>query len=837
MRVLLPVRFIYERMYLAGGDVPTISIEDVRHMMEIAPFRRHEPKEADDLLAKMWQDGQACYNIIQRHAKQLNGGARLLNVISHAEEIVHRRIERMRPNNGRDPINEMTGRPICRSEHTAGYSEWQNVHGQTLHLVLGEILKEINGHARLYLAAATDKYNKEHNTNIPTSFPMDHEDGFVVYCKLNDNVLQRCASFVQEKVEGILQVHFIHQPHPFPKAGDPVRQVFQRVHQSITEEEDDKDLLDRSLYATRRQLAWRLQYLLLNDFDKTHKKDGTKREAPLTLHDCMRLLWNNDPMMERNILREQLNIATKAPNRLELTLRSQRSPPDLRERDRMQYTEMAGLYANAYYLVRGSGTDDGKYLRVKANGQYDLVTRNEVEVAESGVQVEVRDSSMQKREAIKVWLSREAPLSEDEIEEPSTVQLVDTFPSYESGLRTNPLQPHPTLPNAFIYYRWSGFAFEYWSEYREHCATATAEQCAAQPAVRWYLGFVEKLIPDESKREYILKWTAFMFQKPDIRPETFIYLNSAIGGVGKDVFAEILQCAVGMHLSAANTRIKKILTEDGFTEDIDKVLIVADEIDPQKVNLSQLNNLCTSSHLTIRDLWEKHRRIKNMSHLIMTSNWGAKGLVNYEGRRIAFAECSSHWSAHENQQRNAEFVGDLVGLFGMNGKFSKQPSEHNRENIAWIGRYFLTMDIESFQVRRIPLCRDQLRMEKQGQSLEWGFFMTLDNHYWDKMVSYHGTSIIPHDLEYDEKMHGLSYKLSKRELYAWFKAWCHHDEHVRSQQISGLSEFARNSFQAVGSPAKRVPGFLTRTLTKDQWEVTPGVLKKWKETFGPLDNH
>ena len=83
----------------------------------------------------------------------------------------------------------------------------------------------------------------------------------------------------------------------------------------------------------------------------------------------------------------------------------------------------------------------------------------------------------------------------------------------------------------------------------------------------------------------------------------------------------------------------------------------------------------------------------------------------------------------------------------MNGKFSKQPSEHNRENIAWIGRYFLTMDIESFQVRRIPLCRDQLRMEKQGQSLEWGFFMTLDNHYYDKMVSYHGTSIIPHDLE------------------------------------------------------------------------------------------
>ena len=247
-------------------------------------------------------------------------------------------------------------------------------------------------------------------------------------------------------------------------------------------------------------------------------------------------------------------------------------------------------------------------------------------------------------------------------------------------------------------------AFTQWSEYKE-CSAATHTICLGHSVVRWFHNFVQKLIPDEGRREYILKWVAHMVQKTHLRPETCIFLHSEEGGVGKNVFTEILQCLVGTLSSAGGSRIKRILeggNGDGFTEENDKVLLVVDEVDPRRINYDQINNLCTSSHLTVRCLYKEPRHVANATRLIMTSNFRPE--QGCKGNQILHVECDPYWAACTDHVRNAQFVTELLDTFGVQGRFSKHDGEHNRGNMAWIGQYFLTMDIGGFDATQdMPL--------------------------------------------------------------------------------------------------------------------------------------
>ena len=77
--------------------------------------------------------------------------------------------------------------------------------------------------------------------------------------------------------------------------------------------------------------------------------------------------------------------------------------------------------------------------------------------------------------------------------------------------------------------------------------------------------------------------------------------------------------------SITRARILEGDNGDGFTEENDKVLLVGDEVDPRRINYDQINNLCTSSHLTVRCLYEEPRHVANVTRLIMTSNFRPEG--------------------------------------------------------------------------------------------------------------------------------------------------------------------------------------------------------------------
>uniref|UniRef100_A0A7S4CZ95 Uncharacterized protein n=2 Tax=Eutreptiella gymnastica TaxID=73025 RepID=A0A7S4CZ95_9EUGL len=86
----------------------------------------------------------------------------------------------------------------------------------------------------------------------------------------------------------------------------------------------------------------------------------------------------------------------------------------------------------------------------------------------------------------------------------------------------------------------------------------------------------------------------------------------------------------------------------------------------------------------------------------MTSNFRPE--QGCKGNQILHVECDCHWSACVDHVRNARFVTELLDTFGVKGRFSKHDGEHNRGNMAWIGQYFLTMDIGGFDATQdMPL--------------------------------------------------------------------------------------------------------------------------------------
>ncbi len=119
--------------------------------------------------------------------------------------------------------------------------------------------------------------------------------------------------------------------------------------------------------------------------------------------------------------------------------------------------------------------------------------------------------------------------------------------------------------------------------------------------------------------EYILKWTAFMLQKPAISPEVALVFRGQ-EGTGKGTFCRILMMFAGP-AGASPASVQRYLGQfNGHMQDY--VLLFADESlwGGDKASVGPLKQLITEGTIQFEGKFKSQKKGRNFIHLVMTSN-------------------------------------------------------------------------------------------------------------------------------------------------------------------------------------------------------------------------
>lgn len=140
--------------------------------------------------------------------------------------------------------------------------------------------------------------------------------------------------------------------------------------------------------------------------------------------------------------------------------------------------------------------------------------------------------------------------------------------------------------------------------------------------------------------DYILNWTAFMFQYPEKLAEVALVFTGK-KGTGKSTYGKVLDYIVGethsIHVTSPDVFVGR------FNSHLEnKVFIFADEaVSPTSdAQNSRLKAMITEKNATVEGKGIEARRVRNYIHLIIASNNPSPVLVSPDERRYAMFEVS-----------------------------------------------------------------------------------------------------------------------------------------------------------------------------------------------------
>jgi hypothetical protein len=120
--------------------------------------------------------------------------------------------------------------------------------------------------------------------------------------------------------------------------------------------------------------------------------------------------------------------------------------------------------------------------------------------------------------------------------------------------------------------------------------------------------------------EWLMEWLAGMVQEPARLPGTAVVLRGGVG-VGKTTLTDIMRMLVGPRLSLVDDKPGRLVGV--FNASLEgKVLVGAEEafFAGDRSTYGALKNLVTAGTLTVEEKHEKARPVRNMAHIIMTTN-------------------------------------------------------------------------------------------------------------------------------------------------------------------------------------------------------------------------
>jgi hypothetical protein len=203
----------------------------------------------------------------------------------------------------------------------------------------------------------------------------------------------------------------------------------------------------------------------------------------------------------------------------------------------------------------------------------------------------------------------------------------------------------------------------------------------------------------EETYRYVLMWLAAAVQKPGRLPGTALVLRGG-QGTGKSMIGTVMRALLGEQLTLVLSKAKEVIGEfNGAHEG--KVLIQAEEalFAGDRSGLGALKNLITSSVVTVRNLYQEARQVRNLAHVLMTTNETWVVPAGESERRFTVLDVEN------DRAHDPEYFGPIFRQLFEQGGLARL-------------MYHLLYEVEvDWQVIARPL-RTQALMEQQLDSLD-----------------------------------------------------------------------------------------------------------------------
>lgn len=164
-----------------------------------------------------------------------------------------------------------------------------------------------------------------------------------------------------------------------------------------------------------------------------------------------------------------------------------------------------------------------------------------------------------------------------------------------------------------------------------------------------FLDFAKHLIPDEKERHEVLKWTATLIARPEIRMLYGVLMVSERQGQGKSVYGRILEKVVGTHNTV--TPAEQTITNGTYNAWIAKKrLVICAELyaGSSWKAYNTLKSLITDDTVHISEKYEKGYQLKNWAHFFACSNSLEVLKIEESDRRWLYPELSETAWPKEN---------------------------------------------------------------------------------------------------------------------------------------------------------------------------------------------
>jgi len=184
---------------------------------------------------------------------------------------------------------------------------------------------------------------------------------------------------------------------------------------------------------------------------------------------------------------------------------------------------------------------------------------------------------------------------------------------------------------------------------------------------------------EEKGKEYLIKYIAHMFQKPEELPLTAILIKSE-EGVGKDLLLNILECCIGKEYTHRDGTMENVFgTFNSSSEG--KIFIQLNEVcgSDGHFNKDKLKDLITIQDLNIRKMRTDIEKFKNFCRLFLfTNNINPINIAPGDRRYIVFK------AGNKQEREYYDILYDIV-------KYK------DKDGLNSIYTYFMNYDISNFQ--------------------------------------------------------------------------------------------------------------------------------------------
>lgn len=135
-----------------------------------------------------------------------------------------------------------------------------------------------------------------------------------------------------------------------------------------------------------------------------------------------------------------------------------------------------------------------------------------------------------------------------------------------------------------------------------------------------FLELIERLVPDQEGRHYILSWLAHLLQHPEVKMYVALAFWSLEQGVGKNLLFECIASIIGSTHATVIGQAELAASFNGWANR--KIFVVGDEVSgtDRRPEADKLKGLVTGTAIYLNEKYQPAREAANLANFVFLSN-------------------------------------------------------------------------------------------------------------------------------------------------------------------------------------------------------------------------